>query len=185
MQSGVGRRAGSDHGNPLKQIELVVHRRAESSLEARFRRRKRASKTMCVGLRPDPVTRVFRYPNAASKRQNRLKLPIILIQINQLAWSDPFDQHRRPPYRGRHRSVCARRTHRGTWPPGAGRRTSQCSGRRAVADDHPPSPGLPSHQPHGLTSTPDRVDVGSFLNAGRNAGRICIVDGFCLGYEIL
>jgi len=47
---------------------------------------------MCVGLRPDPVTRVFWYPNAASKRQNRLKLPIILIQINQLAWSDPFDR---------------------------------------------------------------------------------------------
>ncbi len=39
----------------------------------------------------DPVTRVFWYPNVASKRQNRLKLPIILIQINKLAWSDPFD----------------------------------------------------------------------------------------------
>ncbi len=36
-------RAGSDHGNPLKQIELVAHRRAESSLEEHFRRRKRAS----------------------------------------------------------------------------------------------------------------------------------------------
>jgi len=36
--SGALGRAGSDHGNPLKQIELVSHRRAESSLEARFRR---------------------------------------------------------------------------------------------------------------------------------------------------
>jgi hypothetical protein len=36
-------RAGSDHGNPLKQIELVAHRRAEPSLEEHFRRRKRAS----------------------------------------------------------------------------------------------------------------------------------------------
>jgi len=59
MQNG---RAGSDHGNPLKQIELVAHRRAESSLEARFRRRKRSCKTMCAGLRPDPVTRVFSEP---------------------------------------------------------------------------------------------------------------------------
>ncbi len=40
---------------------------------------------------PTQLHAFFRYPNAASKRQNRLKLPIILIQINQLAWSDPFD----------------------------------------------------------------------------------------------
>jgi len=33
----------SDHGNPLKQNELVAHRRAESSLEEHFRRQKRAS----------------------------------------------------------------------------------------------------------------------------------------------
>jgi hypothetical protein len=40
---------------------------------------------------PTQLHAFFGYPNAASKRQNRLKLPIILIQINQLAWSDPFE----------------------------------------------------------------------------------------------
>ncbi len=39
----IRRKAGSDHGNPLKQNELVAHRRAESSLEEHFRRQKRAS----------------------------------------------------------------------------------------------------------------------------------------------
>jgi len=82
---------GSGHGNPLKQLELVAHRRTETSLEARFHQRKRLSKTMCVPYDPTQLHAFFRYPNGASKRKNQLHLPIMLLQINQLAWSDPFD----------------------------------------------------------------------------------------------
>ena len=93
-QSGVGPRQSVETnrvGSP--QASRIELRGAFSPAKTRLLR-------LCASAYdPTQLHAFFGYPNAASKRQNRLKLLIILIQINQLAWSDPFDspRHLWPP----------------------------------------------------------------------------------------